>query len=181
MKTKAALQATATIVAAIVLALFTVQGTLASWTASAATTSQSVRAADFTVTVAVGGMAAQPLAAGGVVAVQAPAGLKPWTSKVTPIVVTNATDAGGTFTVESTLTVQTATGPLAPYLVAGIGVGRGGDCATARQGRTVVLDKGASATFCLTTALKADTPVALGGKGASITLTLATQQQQQPQ
>jgi predicted ribosomally synthesized peptide with SipW-like signal peptide len=179
MKTMSALKATATIGAAIVLALLTVQGTLASWSASTTSTSQVVQAADFAMTAAVGDGGPQPLPAGGVLRVPVPTGLKPWTSKVTPIVVTNDTNAGGAFTIRATATatVPADGGQLAPYLVTGLGAGKGGSCAAIDQVTTVVLDKGASATFCLSTSLKADTPVAMGGTGASIALTLDTQQQ----
>ena len=173
-----ALKATATIGVAIVLALLTVQGTLASWTASAVSEGQVVQAADFTVSVAVGDERPQPLPADGNLRVRVPTGLKPWTSKMTPIVVTNDTNAGGAFTIRATAeaTVPRDGGPLAPYLVTGLGVGKDGSCAAVEQVTAVVLDKGASATFCLSTSLKADTPVALGGTGASIVLTLDTQQ-----
>lgn len=176
MKTMSALKATATISAAIVLALFTVQGTLALWTASAPTKSQSVQSADFNVTVAVGNREPQRLPPGEPVTVEGPAGLTPGTSHTTPIVVTNATEAGGTFTIAATA-AATATGKLAPYLATSIGLGQGGTCTQVQEVRTLVLSKGASGTFCLTTTLNMDTPVSMGGTGASIAFTLATAQQ----
>jgi hypothetical protein len=176
MKTMPALKATATIGAAIVLALLTVQGTLALWTVTAASTGQSVQSADFKVTAAVGENV-QRLPAGGTITVAGPAALTPGTSQSTPIVVTNAADAGGAFTVSATAMDPTSSGVLSPYLTTSIGLGQGGSCTDIRQDTRVVLAKGASGTFCLTSTLAANTPATFGGTGASIAFTLATQQQ----
>ncbi|MFL4477624.1 SipW-dependent-type signal peptide-containing protein [Paeniglutamicibacter sp. ORCA_105] len=176
MKTMSALKATAAIGVAIVLALLTVQGTLALWTATATTTSQTVQSADFKVTAAVGENV-QRLPAGGTITVAGPTGLTPGTSQSTPIVVTNAADASGPFTISATAGTTTATGALAPYLSTSIGLGQDGRCTNIRQDTRVVLAKGASATFCLTTTLAENTPATFGGAGASIAFTLATQQQ----
>ena len=176
MKTMSALKATATISAGIALALLTVQGTLALWNVTATSKSQTVQSADFKVTVAVDGGKEQRLPVGGNLNVGGPANLAPGKSAVTPIVVTNATDAGGTFTVQ-VAAVATATGDLAPYLISGITVGRGGNCAVPQRAGSVVLPKGASETLCLATALKENTPATFGGTAASITVVLTAEQQ----
>jgi hypothetical protein len=176
MKTMPALKATATIGAAIVLALLTVQGTLALWTVTATSTGQTVQSADFKVTVAVGENV-QRLPAGGTIAVAGPAELKPGTSQSTPIVVTNAADAGGPFTVSAAAMDPTSSGVLSPYLSTSLGLGQDGRCTDLHPGPRVVLAKGASGTFCLTSTLAANTPATFGGTEASIAFTLATQQQ----
>jgi predicted ribosomally synthesized peptide with SipW-like signal peptide len=176
MKTTSALKAIVLIGAAVVLALLTVQGSLALWNATATSTGQSVQSADFKVTVAVGENV-QRLPAGGMITVAGPAGLKPGTSQSTPIVVRNAADAGGPFTISATASAPTSTGTLAPYLGTAIGLGQDGSCTALRQGTRLELAKGASGTFCLITTLAANTPASFGGAGASIAFTLDTQQQ----
>jgi predicted ribosomally synthesized peptide with SipW-like signal peptide len=176
MKTMSALKATAAIGVAIVLALLTVQGTLALWTATATTTGQTAQSADFKVTAAVG-QNMQRLPADGTITVDGPTGLTPGTSHSTPIVVTNAADASGPFTISATAGTTHATGALAPYLSTSISLGQGGSCTSLRQGTGVELSKHASGTFCLTTTLAENTPATFGGAGASIAFTLATQQQ----
>jgi hypothetical protein len=176
MKTMSALKITGAIGVAIVLALLTVHGTLARWTATATTTGLSVQSADFKVTAAVG-QNVQRVPAGGTITVPGPTALTPGTSQNTPIVVTNAADASGPFTISVTAGTTHAIGALAPYLTTSIGVGQSGSCTDIRQDTRVVLAKGASATFCLTATLAANTPATFGGAGASITFTLATQQQ----
>ncbi|GAA1871927.1 hypothetical protein GCM10009715_18500 [Paeniglutamicibacter psychrophenolicus] len=113
---------------------------------------------------------------GGNLNVQGPANLAPGKSAVTPIVVTNATDAGGTFTIRVTA-VATATGELAPYLMSSITVGHNGKCAPLQQASSVDLAKDASGTLCLATALKENTPATFGGTGASIAVVLTAEQQ----
>lgn len=176
MKTKTALRATALISAAIVLALFTVQGTLALWNSSATSTNQTVQTADFAVKVAVDGTQ-QLLPASGTVTVAGISGLKPGVSKTISLQATNATDAGGTFTVLISASTPVVTGQLSPYLTTSLGLGQNGTCTTVSQGKTLQLAKGAAGTFCLTTTLAADTPASFGGAGATIALGLATTQQ----
>jgi predicted ribosomally synthesized peptide with SipW-like signal peptide len=176
MKTMSALKATATIGAAIVLALLTVQGTLALWTVTATSKSQSVQAADFAVTAAVGDTT-QRVPDGGTVTVSGLSDMKPGECRVTPIRVTNATNAGGSFTVKATVTVPKATGTLAPHLVTGIGLGQDGSCTPSPQTHGMELAKKASGTFYLSTKLAETAPAAMGGAGASIAFTLTTEQQ----
>lgn len=177
MKTMSALKATATIGAAIVLALLTVQGTLALWNATATSKSQSVQSADFKVTVKVGDREPQRLPASGNIAVAAPSGLMPGISKATRIVVTNDTDAGGAFTVKATASGLAVSGELKQYLSTSIGLDHDGSCTVVQQGTSIVLAKDASAAFCLTTRLAATAPATLGGGGAAIAFTLTTEQQ----
>lgn len=176
MKTMTALKAIAAIGAAIVLALLTVQGTLALWNATATSEKQTVQAADFKVSVAVDGGPEQRLPADGVVKAIVPSGLTPGTSKVTPIVVNNATDAGGSFTISATASRPVVSGQLAPYLETSIGLDQNGKCTSVESG-PMYLAKGASGTFCLTTTLKSGTPSAMSGTDASIAFTLTAAQQ----
>ena len=170
-----ALKATATISAAIALALLTVQGTLALWTATATSKSQTVKSADFKVTVAVGGTV-QRVPASGTVTVANLSDLKPGAKHVTPIKVTNATDAGGTFTIRATAEDLVATGKLAQYLDTGITRATDGSCNEAQQDNVLDLAKGASGTFCLNTTLKVNAPATVSGAEASVAFTLASQQ-----
>jgi hypothetical protein len=181
MKTMSALRATATISAAIVLALLTVQGSLALWNVTATSKSQTVQSADFKVMVKIGDKEQQRLSAGEKIAVAAASGLMPGDCQVTPIRVTNATDAGGTFTVTATATdlkaTDTAAVRLTDHLTTSIALDQGGNCTPSQQDNTLSLDKGSSGTFYLSTKLAAIAPATLAGAKASIAFTLTTAQQ----
>lgn len=177
MRTSAALKAAALLGVAVVLALFTVQGTLALWNTAAVSETQAVTTADFAVLVAPAGGMPQRLISTGTVSMPPVTGLMRGTSRTTAITVTNATDAGsGSFAVRATAGTTQVIGPLAPYLMTTVSSAQGTDCAVTQAVRTLDLAQGASGTMCLTVSLAADAPATVGGAAASTELTLSIQQ-----
>lgn len=177
MRTTAALKATALIAIAVLMALLTVQGTLALWNATASSKNQTVQSADFAVTVRTpdGGTArlsgTQTISVGGLT------GLTPGTSRTVPVQVTNATDAGnGTFKARITAGTPQVSGTLAGYLTASIRPAQSTDCSSVRTGTSIDLAQNATGVFCLTAALSANAPATLGGTTGAVTITLTAQQ-----
>ncbi|MFF1252998.1 hypothetical protein ACFVYC_10965 [Pseudarthrobacter sp. NPDC058329] len=176
MRITAALKATALMCAAVLMALFTVQGTLALWSATAASPAQAMQTADFAVTIISPAGTAQ-LAPAQAVTIPAVTGLKPGTSQTVPVTVKNATDAGnGAFTARITAGVPLISGPLAGHLTAVVSPAQGTNCATVLTGSSITLAQGVSGVFCLKVSMAAAAPATLGGSNAAVTIPLTAQQ-----
>lgn len=178
MRTTSALKTAALLIAAVVLALGTVQGSLAVWNTSTTTRAGSIQAADFKVTLASGSGAPQRLSANGVpatVALPAITNLKPGETRTLPVAITNDTDAGnGAFRIRLTASTP-VTSPKAPaQLTTTAGLSTAATCTT-KTTTSVDLAQGGDVILCITVALAADAPATLGGQtqGVSVKLTAA--------
>lgn len=177
MRIAAALKATALVGAAVVMALFTVQGTLALWSATAASPAQAMQTADFAVMITT--TAGGPVRLDSTQAVTIPAvtGMKPGTTQTVPVTVINATDAGsGAFTARITAGAPQISGDLATHLTAVVSPTQGPNCSTVRAGSSIDLVQNTSGVFCLKVTMAAAAPATLGGMNAAITIPLTAQQ-----
>jgi hypothetical protein len=175
MRITGALKATALIGAAVLLALFTVQGTYALWNATAASPAQALQSADFAVTITTTGGTGQ--LSSGTVSIPAAAGMTPGTSRTVPVTITNATNAGnGSFSARITAAAPQITGPLASHLTATISPAQGTNCSTVRTGSSIDLAQNASGVYCLKVTMAAGAPATLGGTNAVVTIPLTAQQ-----
>lgn len=179
MRTTSALKTAALLIAAVVLALGTVQGSLAAWNTSTSVGAGSVKAADFKVMLNAGSATGpQRLSVDGVpatVALPAITNLKPGDTRTIPVTVTNATDAGnGVFRIRLTATAPTRSGPTAPELAVTAGLSSTAGCAT-RTETAIDLPQDTSATLCITVSLAENAPASLAGQsnGIGIKLTAA--------
>lgn len=176
MRITAALKATALICAAVLMALFTVQGTLALWSATAASPAQAMQTADFAVPITTTAGTAQ-LAPAQAVTIPAVTGMTPGTTRTIPVTVTNATDAGnGAFTTRITAGTPSVSGTLAGHLTAAVSPAQGTDCSTVRTGSSIDLAQSTSGVFCLKVTMAAAAPATLGGSTAAVTIPLTAQQ-----
>lgn len=176
MRITAVPKATALICAAVLMALFTVQGTLALWSATASSPAQALQTADFAVTITTTAGTSR-LAPAQTVTIPAVTGLTPGASRTVPLTVTNATNAGnGAFTTRISTGTPSVSGTLAGHLTASVSPVQGTDCATARAGTSIDLAQNASGVFCLTVSMAASAPAYLGGSTAAVTLPLTAQQ-----
>lgn len=170
MGTKTTLRMVAILGAATILALFTVQGTLAAWSQTAASKPQIVSGADFSLTVKTSGGTAQQLSVSGqTVTIPGVTGLLPGTTRTTAVTLTNSSNAGsGTFRIRVDPGLPTATGALAPYLTTDLYRVQDTDCSVNRIAMAVELGQGQSGTLCLTVALATNAPATLGGAVAGV-------------
>jgi predicted ribosomally synthesized peptide with SipW-like signal peptide len=180
MGTKTTLRMVAILGAATILALFTVQGTLAAWNQTDTSNRQIVTGADFSVAVKASGAANQQLSVSGqIVTIPGITGLLPGTSRTTAVTLTNSSNAGsGTFRIRVDPGLPTATGVLAPYLTTDLYRVQDTDCSVNRVAKAVELGQGQSGTLCLTVTLEANSPATLGGEVASVGFNLNTTQLQ---
>ncbi|MGK3649686.1 SipW-dependent-type signal peptide-containing protein [Pseudarthrobacter enclensis] len=192
MRIKRSLQAAALIAAAVLLGLFTVQGTYALWNATAVATPGTVSAASFDMMLTPGtGQATTMTLSNGTAATVAlsPTGtLGPGTPVHGALVVTNNTNAGGQFnTVVTAGTPAIANvngGTLAGYIsVSGKLAATTAECgnATGYLGigtglASLPVAKTASAIFCFQVSLNPGAPTSVKGQAVNITLPLTARQ-----
>jgi len=194
MRTKRRLQAAALIAVAVVLGLFTVQGTYALWSAAAPASPGTVTAASFdtTMTAVNSGQATTMTLSNGTAAslTLSPAGiLGPGTSGYGGVAVTNNTNAGGQFNTAITASQPTIAnvngGSLASYIsVNAKSAASSTECSTATGfapisstglvSPTVV--KGASTVFCFQISLDSAAPASVKGQAVTIQTTLTARQ-----
>ena len=194
MRTKRRLQAAALIAIAVVLGLFTVQGTYALWSAAASASPGTVTSASFdTAMTAVNtGQTTNMTLTNGTAATLtlSPAGtLGPGTSVYGGVVVTNNTNAGGQFNAAITAGQPTLAnvngGSLASYVrVNAKSAASSTECSTATGfapiGSTGLVSptvvKGASTVFCFQIALDSAAPATVKGQAVNISLQLTARQ-----
>ena len=195
MRTTRFLKAAALIAAAVVLGLLTVQGSYALWNAAASTTPGTISAASFDVK-----LTAMPnsqnatnmtLADGtsATLAVTPTGTLLPGGSAYGGVVVTNNTNAGGSFNTAITATKGTVTstgdGSLALNVTVNAKLGTAAaDCSTT-TGYTALgasglvspsVAKGGSTVLCFQVTLNANAPTSVKGQAVNIPLTLTARQ-----
>lgn len=175
---KRMLKAAALVLAATVLGLLTVQGTLALWNTTASSKSQSLSTAEFTVSVKSGDGATQYLAEGaGVVDLAGLDNLVPGETRTTAIRLGNATNAdSGNFRARITVGTPVSTGDLKNHLTLSIGNALGGDCTKTTTESTVDLAQEQTALFCLRTTLSATAPASLSGGKSTVSVPLSAAQ-----
>lgn len=175
MRTTSALKTAALVIAAVVLALGTVQGSLAVWNTTARASAGTINAADFAVTLTSESGAVQRLTTNGqpaTVALPAMTGLKPGDTLTIPVTVTNATDAGsGNFRIRVTASAPTVTGPTAK-LTATAGLSATSTCPTSTPPVSAQLAQGASATLCVKVSLEDKLPATFSGQENKVSVNL---------
>ena len=194
MRTKRSLKAAALIAAAVVLGLFTVQGTFALWNASAVAAPGTVSAASFDValTAVNSGATTHMTLANGTAANLAlsPAGtLGPGTSVSGGVVVTNNTNAGGQFnttiTVGQPTVANSGSGTLASYIIVNSKTAASTTECSSSTGYAQIstsglvsptLGKGGSTIFCFQVSLASGAPSTVKGQAVTITLPLTARQ-----
>jgi hypothetical protein len=194
MRIKRTLQAAGLIAAAVILGLLTVQGTYALWGATAVASPGAVSSASFTVhlTAAPSGQVTTMTLPDGRpanVALTPGSALLPGTSVHGGVVVTNSTDAGGTFDTVATVgqpTVANASGgSLAQYLSVNAKTAAStGDCSTssgyaplqAAGFSSPPVPKAGSTVLCFQVALSPSAPSTVKGQAVNITLPLTVRQ-----
>jgi predicted ribosomally synthesized peptide with SipW-like signal peptide len=194
MRIKRTLQAAGLIVAAVVLGLLTVQGTYALWSATAVAAPGSVSSASFTVNLAAtpsGQVTTMTLPDGkpANVALTPADALLPGTSVYGGVVVTNSTDAGGTFNTVATVGQPTLAnlsgGALSQYLaVSGKTASSSADCSSTSGYVPIgvsglassAVPKSGSTVFCFQVTLRSAAPSTVKGQAVNITLPLTVRQ-----
>jgi len=192
-----ALRAAALIAAAVLLGLLTVQGTYALWNAATTGAPGTVQAASFTVnlTGTPSGQATPMTLAGGQSASLAlttqNAVLSPGTATYANVLVGNASDAGGAFSIGVTAgaptLVNNAGGSLATYLTVNAKTGTTAADCTATTGYSTPLNatssltsaavpKAASIYMCFEVRLSSAAPAAVKGQSVNITIPLTARQ-----
>ncbi|MFE4542241.1 hypothetical protein [Arthrobacter sp. NPDC056727] len=189
-------RAAALIAAAVLLGLLAVQGSYALWNAAVSSSPGSVSAASFTVnlTGTSTGQSTSMTLAGGQSAVLALTGgatvLTPGTSAYAGVLVGNASDAGGPFSISLTAAgasiANVGTGSLAAYLsVNAKTAATTTDCAVPTGYSTSVLTsslttaavpKGGSTVICFQVSLSPSAPAAVKGQSVNITVPVTAQQ-----
>jgi predicted ribosomally synthesized peptide with SipW-like signal peptide len=194
MRIKRPLQATALIAAAVLLGLLTVQGTYALWSSSAVAAPGAVSAASFDMTLTAvpsNQVTNMTLASGQSANLQLnpTAALLPGGSAYAGVVVTNNTNAGGTFTTEVTVgqavLANASGGSLAQYLVLSAKPAVGASDCNVTSGYTPLgsaglvspaVAKGGSTVFCFQVTLSSTAPTTVKGQAVNITLPLTARQ-----
>lgn len=180
MRTTSALKTAALVIAAVVLALGTVQGSLAVWNTTTRASAGTINSADFAVTLTSESGAVQRLTTNGqpaTVALPAMTGLKPGGTLTIPVTVTNATDAGsGSFRIRVTASAPTVTGPTAAKLTATAGLSATSTCPTSIPPVSAQLAQGASATLCVKVSLEDKLPATFSGQENKISVNLQASQ-----
>lgn len=194
MRIKRRLQAAALTAVAVVLGLFTVQGTYALWSAAASASPGTVTSASFdtaltavntgqttTMTLADGSAASLTLSPTGT--------LGPGTSVYGGVVVTNNTNAGGQFNTAITAGQPTIAnvsgGTLAGYVsVNAKTASSSAECSTATGFASIsttglvspTVAKGGSTVFCFQVSLSSSAPSTVKGQAVNISLQLTARQ-----
>ncbi|MFF1881399.1 hypothetical protein ACFVVC_08050 [Pseudarthrobacter sp. NPDC058196] len=194
MRITRSLKAAALIAAAVVLGLFTVQGTFALWNASAVAAPGTVSAASFDValTAVNSGTTTNMTLATGAAANLAlsPAGtLGPGTSVSGGVVVTNNTNAGGQFntaiTVGQPTVANTGGGTLASYIVVNAKSAASSTECSSSTGYAQIgtgglvsptVGKSGSTIFCFQVSLASGAPSTVKGQAVTISLPLTARQ-----
>ncbi|MET1088881.1 MAG: SipW-dependent-type signal peptide-containing protein [Arthrobacter sp.] len=194
MRAKRTLQAAALIAAAVLLGLLTVQGSYALWNASVTATAGTVTAASFDValTAASTGTTTNMTLATGASAnlVMGPtAALLPGGSVRAAVVVTNNSNAGGTFntavTVEPATVANLSGGSLAQYLtVTAKKAASAAECDTTSGYAAIAtaglvspaVPKTGSTVFCFQVTLSSSAPSAVKGDAVNITHKMTARQ-----
>lgn len=194
MRTKRRLQAAALTAVAVVLGLFTVQGTYALWSAAASASPGTITSASFdTALTAVntGQTTTMTLADGSAATLTlSPAGtLGPGTSVYGGVVVTNNTNAGGQFNTaimagQPTI-ANVSGGTLAGYVsVNAKTAASSAECSTATGFASIstaglvspTVAKGGSTVFCFQVSLSTSAPSTVKGQAVNISLQLTARQ-----
>lgn len=159
---------------AIILASFTVQGTLAVWNQTASSKPQVVTGADFILAVTASGDTAQQLSVSGqTVIFPGITGMLPGTTRTTAITLTNSSNAGsGSFRIRVMPGMPTATGTLAPHLTTDLYRVQGTSCTAHHLPSAIELGQGKSGTLCLAVSLAANASATLGGTEATVGIDL---------
>lgn len=194
MRTPRALKAAGLVLAAVVLALLTVQGTYALWNAALNSNAGTVQAADFRVSLTDGptSTSMDMTLADGTAATIAlsttPIGVVvPGQSVYTGVQLGNVTNAGGDFTIKAgagvpVITDTSGSGVASLLSVKAVGVDTLAQCTSAalysgaQTTASVSIAKNASKVLCFQVTLAAIAPGSLQGKSASISLPLAVEQ-----
>lgn len=194
MRTKRRLQAAALTAVAVVLGLFTVQGTYALWSAAASASPGTITSASFdTALTAVntGQTTTMTLADGSAATLTlSPAGtLGPGTSVYGGVMVTNNTNAGGQFNTAITAGQPTIAnvsgGTLASYVsVNAKTAASSAECSTATGFASIstaglvspTVAKGGSTVFCFQVSLSTSAPSTVKGQAVNISLQLTARQ-----
>lgn len=194
MRTKRRLQAAALTAVAVVLGLFTVQGTYALWSAAASASPGTITSASFdTALTAVntGQTTTMTLADGSAATLTlSPAGtLGPGTSVYGGVVVTNNTNAGGQFNTAITAgqpsIANVSGGTLASYVsVNAKTAASSAECSTATGFASIstaglvspTVAKGGSTVFCFQVSLSTSAPSTVKGQAVNISLQLTARQ-----
>lgn len=194
MRIKRTLQAAGLIAAAVILGLLTVQGTYALWSATAVAAPGTVSSASFTVnlTATPSGQATTMTLPDGKpanLALTPAAALLPGTSVYGGVVVTNSTDAGGTFNTVATVgqpaMANLSGGTLSQYLsVSGKAATSAAECGTASGYAPLggsglaspAVPKSGSTVLCFQVNLSPSAPSTVKGQAVAITLPLTVRQ-----
>ena len=194
MRTQRRLQAAALTAAAVVLGLFTVQGSYALWSAAASASPGTITSASFdaTMTAVNTGQTTTMTLTNGSAATLAlsPAGtLGPGTSVYGGVVVSNNTNAGGQFNTAITASQPTIAnvngGTLASYVhVNAKTTASSTECSTATGFAPVTsaglvsptVVKGGSTVFCFQVSLDSSAPATVKGQAVNISLQLTARQ-----
>ncbi|RDV08046.1 hypothetical protein DXK94_20705 [Arthrobacter sp. RT-1] len=195
MRIKRSLQATALVAAAVILGLLTVQGTYALWSASAIAAPGTVTAASFDMALAdvPSGRATNMTLADGKtsanLAMTPSATLVPGTSVYGGIVVTNNTNAGGSFNTVITAGLGTVTnvagGSLSTYVIFYAKTATSSaECSTIAGYAPIgsaglsspAVGKGGSTVFCFQASLSSNAPSSVKGQAVNISLQLTARQ-----
>jgi hypothetical protein len=190
------LRAAALVAVAVLLGLLAVQGSYALWNAMVSTAPGAVSAASFTVnlTGSPSGQTTPMTLAGGQSASLAltaqNAVLSPGTATYANVLVGNASDAGGAFsisvTAENATVANTGGGSLAQYVTvnaktatttADCAIATGYNTSLATTGLTsAAVPKGGSTVMCFEVKLSTNAPAAVKGQAANITVSLTARQ-----
>lgn len=178
MRTTSALKTAALVIAAVVLALGTVQGSLAVWNTTARASAGTINAADFKVTLTSGSgpdSVQQRLTTTGQPTTVTPTipAIKPGETLTIPVTVTNATDAGsGNFRIRVTASALPVTGPTAEKFTVTAGLSATSTCPTSTPPVSAQLAQGASATLCVTVNLEDKLPATFSGQENKVSVNL---------
>lgn len=176
---KRMLKAIGLMLAATVLGLLTVQGSLALWNTAVSSKAQSVTGAQFAVSVTSGKGSTEYLTAGtSSVDLAAQDPLKPGETNTLAIRVGNATDAGsGAFQARIALGSPSIGGALKSHVTLGLTKAKGSDCsAKGNSPASTDLGQDETALYCLTTTLAKDAPATLSGAKGTISVPLTATQ-----
>jgi len=195
MRTKRRLQTAALVAFAVVLGLFTVQGTYALWNAVASATPGTITSASFDTTlqaVNTGTTTNMTLADGKTSAnlTLSPAGtLGPGTSVYGGVVVTNNTNAGGQFNTAITVNQPSVAnlngGVLATYIIVSAKTAVSSTECSSSTGYAQIgasglvsptVGKGASTIFCFQVSLASGAPSTVKGQAVTISLPFTARQ-----
>lgn len=175
MRSLTALKAAGLVLAAVVLGLLTVQGSLALWNKAVPSTAGTVQAANFSVLV--NGVEMSSLT--GTQALNL-GELKPGASTYTQVQITNNVDAGSNMRIQPVIATGTPTGGFAGYLTVKTALPAAGQgCAGLTYSGLPDLGavaRSATKTVCVQVSLDRNTPSSVLGTTASIPATLTVNQ-----